>query len=146
MILNCPISAVCATCGPPHNSRENTSPVAGSNTEYAFTRGGYFSWKNPKAPFCRASSYGISSHSTFRSRRIASFTHSSVFLISSGVSFRPNRKSKRVRSTVMSEPSCRTSGPSTARSAACRRCVAVCRRVTRSTSDSSRIVTSPVLR
>ena len=119
MIRNGPISAVERTCVPPQSSRENPSI---STTR---TSSPYFSPKSAIAPRRRASSIGVTNVRTGIASKTFSLTIRSTRVFSSGVSGWVCEKSKRSLSGRTAEPACLTWSPSTSRSAAWSRCVAV---------------------
>ena len=119
MIRNEPISAVERTCVPPQSSREKPSI---STTR---TSSPYFSPKSAIAPRRRASSIGVTNVRTGIASKTFSFTIRSTRVFSSGVSGWVWEKSKRSLSGRTAEPACLTWSPSTSRSAAWSRCVAV---------------------
>ena len=131
------MSPVAETCVPPHSS------MLKPGTLTTRTLSPYFSPKSAIAPAAIASS-GDTSTSVFTGvlRHICSLTMRSMRSSSSRVIAWKCTKSKRSRSGATSEPACLTCVPSTWRSAAWSRCVAVwLRRVASRTSASTSAVT-----
>ena len=118
-MTNGPISAVERTWVPPQSSREKPSI---STTRTSFP---YFSPNSIIAPSFRASSIGVTNVRTGIASNTFSLTIRSTCSRSSGVSGCEWLKSKRSLSGRTAEPACFTWSPSTSRSAAWRRWVAV---------------------
>ena len=123
VIAKMPISAVLATCVPPQSSRETSS------TSTIRTQSPYFSPKSAIAPSFSASALAISIARTGRLALIQSLTRSSTAATSSALSRAPWLKSKRSLSGRTAEPAWCTCLPSSSRSAACSRWVAVWLRI-----------------
>ena len=127
-ITNAPMSPVRRTCAPPHSSMLLTGCPAYSTlppTRTTRTVSPYFSPNSAVAPAAFASAMGISCHVTGKFALTQRLTSSSTAAISGAARAEPCEKSKRRRSGATSDPFCATPSPSTARSAACSRCVAV---------------------
>mmetsp|Transcript_9009 Transcript_9009/g.36794 ORF Transcript_9009/g.36794 Transcript_9009/m.36794 type:complete len:383 (-) Transcript_9009:1646-2794(-) len=118
-ILKPPISAVVATCVPPHSSMDTPG------TSTTRTVSPYFSPNMATAPAAFASSMGISLLTSGVPSAIHSLMRSSTAATSLALSPRGQLKSKRRRSSVTSEPAWLISSPTTCLSAACSRCVDV---------------------
>ena len=114
-----PMSPVARTCVPPHSS------TLKPGIDTTRTRSPYFSPNSAIAPAAIASCVFFTSVCTGVFRRICSLTMRSISSDCSRVTALKCTKSKRSRSGATSEPACLTCGPSTCRSAACSRCVAV---------------------
>ncbi len=115
--LSSPMSPVARAWVPPQSSVEN------SPNEITRTRSPYFSPNSATAPASIASGYDISRTEALAFASIHWFVRSSIRSISSGDSGASCVKSKRSRSGATSEPFCSACGPSTERSAACKRWV-----------------------
>ena len=115
------MSPVARTCVPPHSSVLNEpSPTATTRTLSP-----YFSPNSAMAPEAIASCVLRTAVLTGSFFRMAALTIRSTSSNCSGVTAEKCWKSKRRRSGATSEPACLTCGPSTLRSAACSRWVAV---------------------
>ena len=130
------MSPVAVTCVPPHSS------MLKPGTDTTRTVSPYFSPNSAIAPAAIASSVDFTSVWTGVFCQICSLTIDSTCSSCSAVSAASCAKSNRSRSGETSEPPCLTCGPSTWRSAACSRWVAVWLRRVASRAASSTAATT----